>query len=183
MIQHAPLQKLTDAVNANMQTYLSFAEIVLNTSERLSSLNIDATRSSFKQFSAYATPRPGEGFTQQITARLGEQGHNLEQTLAYLRNVSEVYVQAQNDIADLGSRRLAELSEEFQALIDKAAKSAPVGSSEMVAAMKTALSQASSVYDSLLKTSREVTETHLAAATSALQPIAGTTGRASKKAA
>ena len=54
MIQHAPLQKLTDAVNANMQTYLSFAEIVLNTSERLSSLNIDATRSSFKQFSAYA---------------------------------------------------------------------------------------------------------------------------------
>lgn len=183
MSQPFPLQKLTDAVNANLQTYLSFAEIILNSSERLSSLNLEASRSAFQQFSASVAPLSGDGIGEQITARINDQGRNLEQAVGYLRNVGEVYAQTQSELAELGSRRVAELTEELQALLDKTTKSAPAGTSEMVTALKTALRQATSVYDSLMKTSREMTETNLAAATKALQPITAASSRASKKAA
>jgi hypothetical protein len=78
------------------------------------------------------------------------------------------------------------MTDSLHALLDSLAKSGPAGSADIVAAMKTALNTANTTFENLIRTVREVTETNLAAAASALQSTvneASIATKASKRAA
>jgi len=180
------VQSLTDAANANIMTFQSFADIVLNASERLTTLNIDAARSVFAFASANAGPLIGEGLRDQIASRVGAQGQGLEKAAEYVRKVNEVLVKTQADVTQLSAKRMSEATDSLHSMLDTMAKSGPAGTADIVAAMKSALNTTSATFENMIQTTREVTESNLAAAANALQTTAheaATAAKASKKAA
>jgi len=180
------VQNLTDAANANIVTLQSFAEIVLNASERLTTLNIDAARSLFAFASTSSAPLLGEGLRDQIANRVSMQGQGLEKAAEYVRSVNDVCLKSQADVTQMSAKRMSEMTDSLHALLDSLAKSGPAGSADIVAAMKTALNTANTTFENLIRTAREVTETNLAAAASALQRTvneASIATKASKRAA
>jgi len=183
----ASVQKLAKAANSNVEAFQSLADIVFGASERLIALNLDAARNLCAYASATAVPVFEGDLHEQLASRMGVQSKSLEQAAEYFRSVNDLTIQTQGDIAAFGTQQLGEMSRGFSEFLDNVAKSAPAGSSDFVAAMKTAMSNANAAYESFVKTTRDVAETNLAAANSALQPMlaasTATTTKGSKKAA
>jgi len=176
------VEKLTDAANANLQMFQAYAEISLSAAERLTTLNMDAARSMFAYATANATPMLGEDMRDQIASRFSSQGQNLEKVAEYIRNLNEVVVKTQTDVAHLGAKRISELTEALHAVLDNLAKNGPAGTTEIVAALKSALNTAATTYENMIETAREVTETNLTAAADALHSTASEAAHSAKSA-
>lgn len=176
------VQKITQATAESMQAFQSYADIVLNASERLVSLNIEAARTACS-FASSNVPAFGDDLRDQVAARMETQGKGLEQATEYFRNINDLCIKTQAEIAELNTRRLNEVTESAQSLLDNFAKAGPAGATDIVAAMKTAMTNAAAAYENFVKTSRDVAENNLAAATNALQPMVAAAGKAARKAA
>ena len=180
-------QRLAKAANGNIEAFQSLTDIVFSASEQLLALNLDAARKLCAYASANAVPVLEGDLNEQISSRMSANGKSMEQAGEYFRNVNDLFIRTQSDIAAFGTQQLEVVSRGFNELLDNVAKSAPAGTSDFVAAMKIAMSNASTAYESFVKTTRDVAETNLAAAGSALQPMlgaaAGVTTKGSKKAA
>lgn len=179
-------QKLAKSANGNIEAFQSLADIFFGASERFVALNLDAARQLCTYASANATPVFEADMREQFATRMNLHGKSLEQAAEYFRAINDLFIQTQGDIATFGTRQLDDMSRAFSEFLDNVASSAPAGSPDFVAAMKTAMSNATAAYESFVQTTREVAETNLAAASNALQPVltasAGTT-KASRKAA
>ena len=110
------------------------------------------------------------------------QSKGLEQATEYFRNVNDLCIKTQSEVSELNTRHLNQITESVQSLLDNFAKSGPTGTADFVSAMKTAMSNAAAAYENFVRTSRDVAENNLAAATNALQPMVAA-GKASRKAA
>lgn len=175
------VQKMTQAAAENMQMFQSYADIMLNASERLVSLNIEAARAACS-FASSNVPVSGDDFRDQLASRMDIQSKGLEQAAEYFRHVNDLCIKAQSEVAELNARRLSQITESVQVLLDNLAKSGPTGTADFISAMKTAMSNASAAYESFVRTSRDVAENNLAAASNAMQPMVAA-GKASRKAA
>ncbi len=175
------VQKMTQAAADNMQMFQSYADIMLNASERLVSLNIEAARAACSLASSNV-PVSGDDFRDQLASRTDMQNKGLEQATDYFRNLNELCIQTQSEVSELNTRRLNQMTESIQAQLDNLAKSGPTGTADFVSAMKTAMSNAAAAYESFVRTSRDVAENNLAAASNALQPMVAAS-KASRKAA
>lgn len=133
MNTHPSVQKLTETANVGIQTFQSFAEIVLNASEQLVSLNLDAARSLCSYASTQTVPLTGEELRSQFASRVAAHGQNIERATEYLRNVSDICVKTQADVAELGAKQLSELSDSVQSLFHEVAKLTPVNPLEVIA--------------------------------------------------
>ena len=175
------VQKMTQTAAENMQMLQSYAEIILNASERLVSLNISAARAACS-FASSNVPVSGDDLRTQLASRADIQSKGLEQAAEYFRNVNDLCVETQSEVSELNTRRLNQITESAQALLDNLVRSSPTGSADFVSAMKTAMSNAAAAYESFVRTSRDVAENNLAAASNAMQPMVAA-GKASRKAA
>lgn len=182
------MQNYIELANANLQAFESLADIAFNTSERLLALNGDAARSLCEFASANAQPLVGEDLRDQFNDRVSVQGQGVEQMTAYVRNINDLYLQLQSEVAELNARRLADFSQAMISALDALASNSPAGGADFVAAMKSTLNTANRAYENLIKVSREVTESNWTAASRALQPAAtaaasNANAKASRKAA
>nr|WP_211162177.1 phasin family protein [Aromatoleum petrolei] len=164
-------QKLAKAANGNIEAFQTLADTILNATERLMALNIDAARNACACMSASAAPVVEGDMREQFASRLTVQNRSLEQAAEYFRNINVLFVETQGEIAAFGTRQFDEAARGLGEFVEQFAHSAPAGTNEFVNAMKTAMSNASAAYESFVKTSRDVAETNLAAASNALQPI------------
>lgn len=149
-------QNLAKTANGNIEAFQSLADIVFSASERLIALNLDAARNACAYISANAAPVLEGDLREQIASRMGVHGKSLEQAAEYFRSVNDLFVQTQGDIAAFGTQQLDQTSQGFGEFLDNVAKSAPAGGSDFVAAMKTAISNVSAAYESVIKTTRDV---------------------------
>ncbi|MCC4114623.1 phasin family protein [Aromatoleum toluclasticum] len=164
-------QKLAKAANGNIEAFQSLADTILNATERLLALNIDAARSACARVSVSAAPLVEGDMREQFASRLAAQNQSLEQAADYFRNVNELFFQTQSEIAAFGTRQFDEAARGLGEFVENFAHTAPTGTNDFVNAVKTAMSNASAAYESFVKTSRDVAETNLAAASNALQPM------------
>lgn len=187
MTAQPSMQTYIDAANASIQTFESLADIAFNTSEQLLALNLDAARSLCELASANAQPIVGEDLREQLTSRLSANSQGVEQVTAYLRNLNELCLKMQAEMAEVNAQRVTELSNSLVSAFEVLAKTAPAGGADFVAAMKSALNNANVAYENLIKVGREVTETNWSVATKALQPIVAApvsaNGKTARKAA
>lgn len=164
-------QKLAKAANGNIEAFQSLADTILNATERLLALNIDAARNACAFVSVAAAPVAEGDLREQFSSRLAAQNKSLEQAADYFRNVNELFIQTQGEITAFGTRQFDEASRSLGEFVEHFAHTAPAGTNDFVNAVKTAMSNASAAYESFVKTSRDVAETNLAAASNALQPM------------
>lgn len=182
----APAQTLTSATQGNIQAFQSLAEIVLGATEQALAINLDAARKLCTGLAAAAEPLAINDVQGQLTERINAQSRAFEQSAAYVRNLAELSLRVQNDLAGFGTERFAEATRSFCELCDKLAHAAPQGSNEFLAAMKQVVTQSSAAYETFVRTSREAAESTLAAASNSFPAVAANsapTAKASRKSA
>lgn len=174
-------QNLAKVAQSNIAAFQSLADIALNASEQFFALNIDAARSACAQAAASAAPVLDGDLQQQVASRINTQGKALEQVVGYLRGVNDLNVRTQGELSAFGTQRIEDASREVGEFLDQCASSAPAGVNEFLVSLKSALTNATTAYQNFVKTSRDVAESNIAAASNAMEPLltapAGTRSR------
>lgn len=80
----------------------------------------------------------------------------LEKTTDYLKSVYDVAAATQAEISQLLEEQVAELNKRTAATLDRSSAAAPAGSEAAIAAFKSALSAVNTVYDNMLKMSKQM---------------------------
>lgn len=132
------VQQITDTANTSIQHFVALADIVLNASEQLVGLNIDAARSACELASTSVAPLTSNDIKEQISSRVAASGEGFEKAANYLRSVNEICAKTQADVVELNTRRAGEYAQSVQSLLDSVAKFAPVGAFDFSAEAKPA---------------------------------------------
>lgn len=179
------LQQFSEATQSNLATFSSAAEIALNATERLCTLNLDCGRSFFAFATSYAAPGSSGDVQAQLSKWTNETTQGLEQATEYFRKVSSVYVSAQSDLSDLHGRSSAEFVANVQAMLENLGKFNPLATGDMLETFKTAVRNSAAAYEDFVATTREVATNNLSVATGILKPAAdaANASKAAKKAA
>ena len=125
MTNYPSMQQLADTTNSGLRTFQSLAEIMLSASEQLTALNIDAAR-SFCAFAASQTlPVNAEELRERVTGKGNTHNQGFEQTSEYLRNIREVCLRTQAEVAEISTQHLNEFSNSMSSLLGEVAKMTP----------------------------------------------------------
>jgi hypothetical protein len=130
-------QHVTETANASIDHFVALADIVLNASEELAALNINAARSACEFASAQAVPLTGEDVKEQISSRVAASGQGFEKAADYLRSVSEICAKTQATVTELSVKQAGEFAQSVQTMVEKVAKSAPIGAFDFAASKTT----------------------------------------------
>lgn len=130
MTTHPSVQKFAATANSNLQTFQSLADIVLDASEQLLSLNVEAARSLCAYASTQTLPLDGEELRNRFANGINVNNEHFEQATEYLRNVNEICLRAQSEIAEISTRHISEVSNSMQSLFDEVSKLTPAATLE-----------------------------------------------------
>jgi phasin family protein len=154
---------------ANIETAINFAAIALQGTERMFDLQLKAAKEALAQGVKNAKALGDAKDPQQVFALQSTVAQpSLEKAMDYSRSVYEVASETQAEIAKLIEARVADFNVTIVAAVDKAAKAAPGGSDVALNAVKSALAAATSAYDTMNRTAKQVkdiTEANITAAT------------------
>lgn len=128
MTNYPSMQRLTATANSNLQAFQSMAEIMLNASERLAALNVEAARSFCAFAASQKFPANGEELRDRLAGKGNAQDHGLEQAAEYLRNVNEVCLRTQSEVAELSTQHLNEISNSMSSLFGEVGSMMSTGS-------------------------------------------------------
>lgn len=153
---------------AQVETALRFATIAAEGTEKLLDLQIRNTKAAFnegvKNAKALAEVKD---FSELPTLAGAHFQPGIDKAAAYARSVYEVATNTQSGISALLEEQVAEFNRNVTVALDAALKSAPAGSESAVAAAKSVIGTANSVYESIAKASKQLsamTEANVAAA-------------------
>lgn len=121
------VQQLNETAKNSIEHFVAVADIVLNASEQLVGLNIDAARSACELASTKAAALASADIKDQFSNHVAGQGETFEKAAAYLRNVNEICVKTNAEVAELNARHAGEFAQSVQSLFESIAKFAPVG--------------------------------------------------------
>jgi phasin family protein len=144
---------------SSIEAALTVANITLQSTERLLDLNLKTAKEALVQGIRSARALTEAKNVQEIvelqstTAQPG-----LDKAIAYSRGLYEVASQAQSELSKLVETQMAQVNGELIAALDKAAKTAPVGSEPAFAALKSAVAMANSAYDNFTKVARQAAD-------------------------
>ncbi len=152
-------EQVSASGKAGVDALLGLANAQLAAYERISALNLDATRTAFEDGVNYARAMLGAKDVQELMSVSSSAAQpSMEKALAYTRKVYEVSSQVQSEFTKLAEAQAAEANRNMAALLDKLAKNAPAGSDVAVAAVRSALAAANTAYDSFSKVARQASE-------------------------
>lgn len=132
------VQQMAETANTSIQHFVALADIVLNASEQLIGLNIEAARSACEFASSNTAPLTGEDIKDQLSSCVAASGEGFEKAASYLRSVNEICAKTQADVAEVNARHASEYAQSVQSLLDSVTKLAPVGAFDFSSASKTA---------------------------------------------
>ena len=173
-------EQFAAANKAAVDSLLSVANTALASAERIATLNLETARSVLEDSVSNAKALMSAKDPQEalsIQASLAQP--SVEKVVAYSKSVYEISTETQEQLAKMVEAQFGDFQKSVAEMLEKAAKSAPAGSDVAVAAVQSAIAAATSAFDNMRKTAKQVTElaqNNVAAATSA-------TTKAVKKAA
>jgi len=173
------LQKVTEAASDNGEALKAIFDVSLNATQQLVALNGDFVRLFI---AGSATPVSGQDMHAQMNACT----QHIERASEYFRNMNDICIKTQTEIASVNAQRAAEVTQTLVAQIDNLFQGSPMNTSGIVEMLKSTLSNAGTACESIINTSREVAESTLTAATQALQTTANaprTSARSARKTA
>lgn len=142
------------AVDASMR----FAQLALESTERLMKLQVDAVRSTLEENVKTAKAVAEAKDLQELSAIQSKMAEGLvERATSYTREVYEVASQSQSKMAKLAEESLAAGNERVMGAIDTVLKSAPAGSDAAVSAFKSSMGVAAKAVESIAKAAQQVT--------------------------
>ena len=166
---NANLVTVSAAGKAAVESSMNIFKTVFDSAERLVVLNLNTGRAVLEEATAnlkalLAVKTPEEFFALQSSFAQPAAA----KAVAYYRNCYEIVAQSVEDVAKPLEAHMVETNKFVASELEKAAKSAPVGSEAALAAVKSTIAAANSTYDQVSKATRQVAEmaeANMAAAT------------------
>jgi len=183
------IEQLAAAQRANVEVMMSLLHTALSGIERLTALNLSASREFFNNTVAnaqqlMAARDPGE--IAKLNSELSRP--NVEKAVDYSRSIYDLVTHMQKEITGVMEAQYTSFSRNASSAVAKA-KGAPVGGDVFAAGMESMLNASTKAFDSMSSMAKqlsEIAEANLQAATKIAAPAAAkssATSAAAKKAA
>ena len=164
------IDELTANSKASVEVALKAITSSFGNLERLTALNINTARTLLDDnVGAARAMLSAKDVRELVGLQASLAPPMVEKLAAYNRSVYEIVSQNQSEFVRMVESQIADLNKKFTSALDSAAKSTPV-SDVAVAAVKSALAAANSVYDNANKVAKqvaEIAEANMTAATNA----------------
>ena len=168
-------EQFAAANKAAVDSLLSVANAALASAERIAALNLNTARAAVEDSVSGAKALMGAKDAQEaasIQAALAQPA--VEKAVAYSRSVYEISSQVQQELTKLVEAQFGDFQKSVAGLMEKAAKSAPVGSDVAMAAVQNAIAAANSAFGNMSTVTKQFTD-------AAQANIAAVTKAATKK--
>ncbi|MBR4877658.1 MAG: phasin family protein [Rhodocyclaceae bacterium] len=164
------IDELTANSKASVEVALKAITSSFGNLERLTALNINTARTLLDDNVGAARAMLSAKDVRELVGLQASLAQPMvEKLAAYNRSVYEIVSQNQSEFVRMVESQIADLNKKFTSALDSSAKSTPV-SDVAVAAVKSALAAANSVYDNANKVAKqvaEIAEANMTAATNA----------------
>lgn len=158
------MSKSTEQLVANqkaaIESILTIANTSLATAERLAALNLNTARSFITDGAAGLTAllsvKDVQGFVA-VQSALAKPA--VEKSIAYSRSVYEIISESSTGLGQIVEGQRGEMKKNFVEAIEQSLKSAPNGSEPVVAAIRSAIAQADTAYETLAQQAQKAKAT------------------------
>jgi phasin family protein len=155
---------------AQVETALRLVTIAAEGTEKLFDLQIKNSKAAFNEGMKNAKALAEvKDFSELPTWTSSTFQPGIDKATAYARSLYEVAAGTQSDISAVMEAQVADFSKDMVVALDAALKSAPAGSEPAVAAVKSVIGTANTVYESIAKAAKQLaamSEANLTAAAS-----------------
>ncbi|MEB2518063.1 TIGR01841 family phasin [Pseudomonas sp. YuFO20] len=154
-------EKLQTVQKANLDLLQQISGKVFASVEQLSQLQFKALRESteeqFEGVRKLLAVRDPQGFAD-LQASFSQPNAQTERLAEFNRQVQALIVGTHSDIAQLTSNQVEAGTAQVQEFVEAISKNAPAGSEPVVAAFKSGLANAGTVFENAQKTAKQATE-------------------------
>lgn len=180
------LEQLAAAQKANVEVMMALLRTAFNGVERLTALNMSATRDFFANTVANTQQLMAAKDANTIAKLNGELAKpNLEKVVDYSRSVYDLVADMQKEITSVMEAQYSSFTKSASSAVEKA-KGAPVGGDVFAATMQSMLNASTQAFDSMNSLSKQlsdIAEANVKAASTATTKVVSATTAAAKKTA
>jgi len=186
MMSNPNIEQLTAAQKANAEVMMALVRTAFNGVERLTALNMAASREFFNNTVANTQQllsAKDANEVAKLNSELAKPG--VEKIVDYSRSVYDLVAEMQKEITSVMEAQYSTFTKNAQSAVDKAKASAPVGGDVFAATMQSMLGASTKAFDqmnSMAKQLSDIAEANIQAATKVAAPAKSATAAAAKKA-
>lgn len=152
--------------------------------EKVIELNMTVAKAALEESTSNARQLLAAKDPQEFIALSTSQVQpNAEKATAYGREVMTIVSGLQAEVTKAAESQMGEHSRKFASLVDEVSKSAPAGSENVVAFMRTAIANANAGYEQLSKSTKQAVETMGANINTAAAQVSQAASKASARVA
>lgn len=166
------MQFLVSSSQANLMAINAIAQGILNAAERMAVLNIETSRAAAEHAASRMRMVQSSDWPSMMSLEDGGLRSTTEATAAYFRRVQDISSAVQDEVAHVLSARTGVATDAMVAVLDDVERSSPASVVAVAATVKSAVTNARSAYDSMLKTGRQAVEATTASVANAAAAIA-----------
>ena len=190
MMSNPNFEQLTAAQKANAEVMMTLLRTAFDGVERLTALNMAASREFFNNTVANAQQllsAKDANAVAKLNAELAQP--NVDKLVGYSRSVYDLVTEMQKEITSVMEAQYSSFTKNAASAVEKAKASAPVGGDVFAATMQSMLGASTKAFDqmtSMAKQLSDIAEANVQAAaktTKAVAPAKSATAAAAKKAA
>jgi phasin family protein len=156
-------EQFSNATKANLESHFALMSSLTAKTfeglEKLVDLNINAAKATLEESSATARQLLAVKDAQEFFSLTAAQAQpSAEKALSYGRQLASIAAGTGAEFSKAAEAQIVEANRKVIALVDEVSKNAPAGSENVVAAVKTAISNANAGYEQFSKTAKQAVE-------------------------
>jgi phasin family protein len=156
-------EQFSAATKSNFETQLALLTALTGKAfesvEKVIELNMNVAKAALEESTSNARQLLAAKDPQEFIALSASQVQpNAEKAVSYGREVMTIVSGLQAEVSKAAESQIGEQSRKFASLVDEVSKTAPAGSENVVAYMKTAIANANAGYEQLTKSTKQAVE-------------------------
>jgi phasin family protein len=157
-------EQISAATKANFENQLALLTALTGKAfesvEKVIELNMSVAKAALEESTSNARQLLAAKDPQEFIALSASQVQpNAEKATSYGREVMTIVSGLQAEVSKAAESQISEHSRKLASLVDEVSKTAPAGSENVVAFMKTAIANANTGYEQLTKSTKQAVET------------------------
>lgn len=182
------IEQLTAAQKANAEVMMALLQSAFNGVERLTALNMAATRELFNNSVASSQELLSAKDAKDVAKLNSELAQpNVDKLMEYSRSVYDLVASMQKEVTSVMETQYSAFTKNASSAVEKATAGAPVGGDVFAATMKSMLGASTKAFDTMTSMTKQLTdmaETNMQAAGKTVsKTVSATAAAAAKKSA
>jgi phasin family protein len=147
------------SLESQLALFKTLTDAAFTSVEEIIDLNIDTAKAGLAEATVSAKQLMQATDPQEwLSCACGRMNGNLENGLAFTRQMANIAFKAQGKFSDEMETRVSEATRKALTMYDSAARNAPAGSQSAIVLMKSAIDQANTRYGQFSKAARQVAD-------------------------